>query len=161
MKSSAGADHHSIKDNDGLGQVYSLEVGQTFQLCNGWSVTPQAQYVYSSIRNDSFFDKHDDRYSYKTATGKLLRVGVGANRDWNFQSAGGDTRRFELYGVANVYREFDAGTEMKHYNQTTGAMTTYKTTAEKWWAGASVGATYDWCDSKYSVYGEVGFRYSF
>ena len=147
-------------DNKGLGQVYSLEVGKTFNLgTKGLSITPQVQYVHNAIQTDSFYDEHGEKFSYKNSVGKLLRMGVGLNREWSYNSASGDRRRFELYGVGNVYHEFDGKTQMKHdMRPNQNRVDIYRSEAEKWWAGGSVRATYDWCDSRYSVYAEAGYR---
>lgn len=159
IRSSFAGDRHSIKDNKGFGQVYGIEVGKTIQLpVRGLSMTPQVQYVHSNMQNDSFIDGNGDRFSYDNTIGKLGRFGVSLNREWNSVSSCGEARRVEVYGVANMYREFDAGSVMKHRRAATGELLRYTTSAEKWWAGASVGTTVDWGDNRYSVYGEVGYR---
>ncbi|MCC8190714.1 MAG: autotransporter outer membrane beta-barrel domain-containing protein, partial [Planctomycetes bacterium] len=59
------------------------------------------------------------------------------------------------YGVANWYHEFRQG----HRVSVSGYRGSAKN--ERNWGGVSLGASYNWKDDKYSVYGEAGARTSF
>lgn len=130
-------------------------MGKVFDLCRGWSVTPQLQGIFTRITNDSFNELHGDRVRYDDTDSITARAGVALNRERIFTTACGDVRRLEGYLLANVYREFKGETRMTVGN------TRYSAKGEKWWGGLGVGGTFDWRDSKYSVYGEVEYRASF
>ena len=53
------------------------------------------------------------------------------------------------YGIVNAYQEFQGESVVKVASQR------FASRESRTWVGATIGATYDWCASKYSVYGEV------
>lgn len=145
-----------VSDNDGFGYVLSLETGRQFDIgCNGWSLTPQAQIVYSDIDFDDFVDPQLARVSLRDADSLQGRLGLALAREKKFTSRGGDERKVKAYGLANVYHEFLDGT------RTQVASTVYASKNDRDWGGVAVGGSFDWRDEKYSVYGEVGARSSF
>ena len=90
-----------ISGNDGSGTAASLEVGRTYALDGGLSVTPQAQLTYSTVDFDSFTGPNDERVSLDEAESLKLRLGVAA--DYTVATPFGDQN---LYGIVNVTREF-------------------------------------------------------
>ena len=76
-----------------------------------WTVTPQAQLVYSSVDFDSFSDPFDARVESDDGASMPLRIGVAVDQETAWKAAGkGDVRRPHLYGIANLYYDLIDGT---------------------------------------------------
>ena len=82
------------------------------------------------------------------------RLGLSIDHERSWQGSNGDTRRLKGYAIANLTYEFLDGTEV-------GVGTVSFTSREdRFWGGLGLGATYDWADDAYSLYGEIGARSS-
>lgn len=83
-----------------------------------------------------------------------VRLGVAVAREHKFTGAGGDERKFKLYGLLNGYHEFQEGVKTRVEN------TVYTNKNDRDWGGVAIGGSLDWCNEKFSTYGEVGARSS-
>lgn len=84
----------------------SIEGGKRIVLDPAWSLTPQAQLVYSSV---NFDDLHDvDNIAAYHDRGKSLqgRLDLTLDHQAAWQNVNGLLDRAHVYGVANLYYEF-------------------------------------------------------
>ncbi|WP_253610544.1 MULTISPECIES: autotransporter outer membrane beta-barrel domain-containing protein [unclassified Bradyrhizobium] len=136
-------------NNTGFGYAFSLEMGQDLHIARSWTVTPQAQLIYSSVTFDGFTDRFGARVSPDKGDSLRARFGISAGWEKAWKDAHGNAERLKLYGIANLYAEFLGGTRVS--------------VAETWFVSRNasstgelgLGGTYDWGDNKYSLYGEV------
>lgn len=142
------------RNNRGWGYSFGLETGYDIPLNENWTLTPQAQIVYSEVDFDSFTDAHNVRVSLKNADSLEGRLGIAANYENTFTADAGDERRVKLYVIPNVYNEFREKAKLSI------ADTTFKTGGDRVWGGIGLGGSFDWGDSAYSIYGEIGRRAS-
>lgn len=143
--------------NDAFGYVLSIETGKRFALSPNWTLTPQAQLVYSSVDFDSFDTAYISGSSH-TSLGKAdslkARLGISADHQNSWISADGKTTRTNVYGIANLYQEFLNGTDVN----VSGA--NFASENDRTWGGIGTGGSYNWANDKYSLYGEVSFNTS-
>lgn len=137
-----------VNGNNGLGYAVSVETGKRITLNENWSVTPQAQLIYSNVRFDSFTDQFNGYVSKDRADSLQGRLGISADYQNSWLNAQGSIDRSYIYGIANLYNEFLKGTKV----DVSGVGFTNK--RESLWAGIGLGGSYNWNDDKYSVYGE-------
>lgn len=135
-------------DNHGLGYAFSAEAGKRIAIDPEWSVTPQAQLVYSRIDFDSFTDPFGAAVSLDKGDSLQGRLGLTLDRETSWQNANGMTDRAHVYGIANLYYEFLKGTRVDV------AGTSFASEKERLWGGIGLGGSYNWNDDKYSIYGE-------
>ncbi|UWU28790.1 autotransporter outer membrane beta-barrel domain-containing protein [Rhizobium sp. WSM1274] len=141
-------------DNDGFGYGVSVEAGQKIALSNRWSLTPQAQLAYSSVRFDDFTDQYRGAVSLDDGDSLTGRLGISADYDNDWRDAFGKIGRSKLYGIANLYYDFldgsdvdVSGTSLVSENQTL-------------WGGLSMGGSLSWAGDRYAVNGEAFARTS-
>src|SRR5690606_28736703 len=96
-----------VDGNAGLGYAASLETGKQIPLSAFWSTTPQAQLVYSSVEFDSFTDAFGTSVSGGSSDSLVGRLGITLDRQAEWQGSNGGTSRSHLYGIANLYYDFD------------------------------------------------------
>jgi len=132
-----------VHGNDGTGYVLSTEVGRRYAISPGWTVTPQAQVMYSKVSFDDFTDTFGTAVTLDK--GKSVRGRLGLSLD--YESAG-QGKRMRSYGIVNLYNEFLDGTRVDV------AGTAFASANERLWGGIGVGTSYSWADGKYTVYGE-------
>lgn len=137
-----------VNGNNGLGYAVSVETGKRVTVNEHWSVTPQAQLIYSNVRFDSFTDQFNGHVSKDRAGSLEGRLGISADYQDSWLNAHGGINRSHVYGIANLYNEFLNGTKV----DVSGVGFTNK--RESLWAGIGLGGSYNWSDDKYSVYGE-------
>lgn len=137
-----------VDGNDGIGYALSIESGKRFAIDPEWSVTPQAQLVYSSIDFDDFTDTFGASVSLDKGDSLQGRLGITLDHENSWQNASGTTNRAHVYGIANLYYEFLEGTKVDV------AGISFASEKERLWGGVGVGGTYNWNDDKYSIYGE-------
>ncbi len=135
--------------NEGFGYAFSVEAGQRFELAPNWSLTPQAQLVWSSVSFDSFNDRYDARVSLDRADSLRGRVGLALDYKKAWRDQDGTKSRMHVYGIANLYNEFSDGTEVDV------AGTSFESRGERLWGGIGVGGSLNWNDDKYSLYGQA------
>ncbi len=134
--------------NDGFGYAFSLETGKRMMLDNGWTLTPQAQLVYSAVDFDSFEDVWGTPISRRDGDSLKGRLGVSLDREQVWQGEQGTISRSHVYGIANLYYEFLDGTAVDV------AGVGFASRDQRLWGGLGLGGSYNWADDKYSIYGE-------
>ncbi|MDR9781158.1 autotransporter family protein [Rhizobium redzepovicii] len=140
--------------NNGFGYALSLETGRRFAASGPWSITPQAQLIYSSVDFDTFNDRFGARVSLDEGDSLVGRLGVALDREETMQRADGQTALAKIYGISNLYGEFLDGTTV----DVSG--TGFETKNDPVWAGLTLGGSYTWNDDRYSLYGEVAAKSS-
>lgn len=140
--------------NNGFGYALSLETGRRFAASGPWSITPQAQLVYSSVDFDTFNDRFGARVSLDDGDSLVGRLGVALDREESWQRTDGQTARAKIYGIANLYGEFLDGVAV----DVSG--TGFETRNDPVWAGLTLGGSYFWNDECYQLYGEIAAKSS-
>ena len=134
--------------NNGFGYSLSIESGKRVAIDQNWSVTPQAQLVYSNVDFDSFRDVFDASVSLDRGESLQGRLGVSVERQHSWYNENGLVNRTEFYGIGNLYYEFLNGTRIDV------AGTSFANSNERLWGGVGIGGSYNWDGDKYSIYGE-------
>ncbi len=137
-----------VNGNDGFGYTLSIESGKRIALNPGWSLTPQAQLVYSNVDFDDFTDVFGARVSLGRGDSLQGRLGLTLDHENSWQNANGMLNRTHVYGIANLYYEFLDGTRVDV------AGTSFASRNDRLWGGLGIGGSYNWNDDKYSIYGE-------
>lgn len=143
-----GGSQSLVRGNDGFGYALSIEAGQRIAIDPAWSVTPQAQLVYSSIDFDDFTDAFGAPVGLERGDSLQGRLGIALEYGNSWQNAKGMQDRAHIYGIANLYHEFLDGTRVDV------AGTNFSSENDRWWGGLGIGGSYNWDDDKYSIYGE-------
>lgn len=131
---------HSLKNgNDAFGHAFSVESGKRIAIDERWSVTPQAQLIYSKARFRGFNDVFDAPVNAGRDESLQGRLGISLERQVN---------RGYVYGIANLYNEFFDGTSVVVGDKT------FVSSKDRLWAGIGLGGSYNWDKDKYSIYGE-------
>ncbi|MDM7852781.1 autotransporter outer membrane beta-barrel domain-containing protein [Pseudochrobactrum kiredjianiae] len=145
---STTANQSLINDNKGFGYGLSLEAGKQVDLDANWSLTPQAQMVWSSVKFDTFNDAWGASVSNRNGDSLNARLGLSADYRNAWAASRGMIARSHLYGIVNLYQEFMSG------NKVTVADVDFRNDNDKTWGGIGAGGTYAWADDKYALYGE-------
>ena len=139
-----------LKDgNDGFGYALSLEAGQRFAVNEAWSLTPQAQLIYSRVDFDTFTDGFGSSVGLDKGDSLQGRLGLTLDHASAWQNANGGMDRANIYGIVNLYNEFLGGTRVDLADQVSLASKKDRT-----WGGIGAGGSYNWDNDKYSIYGE-------
>ncbi|MFA5592720.1 MAG: autotransporter outer membrane beta-barrel domain-containing protein [Micavibrio sp.] len=138
-----------VGGNNGLGYGASAEVGKRIAIAPAWSVTPQTQLSYSSVKFDSFDDTFDAHVSSQKGHIAQGRAGLSVEQEKEWAGQNGTPQRQHLYGIANVYYDF------VHSTHVDVASTKFSSENDRLWGGVGVGGSRNWADGKYSIYGEV------
>ncbi|WP_292638027.1 autotransporter outer membrane beta-barrel domain-containing protein, partial [Mesorhizobium sp.] len=142
------------KGNNGFGYALSIETGQKIDLGARWSLTPQAQLSYSSVRFDDFADPYGAAVSLRDGDTLIGRLGLSADYDNEFRDATGQVSRSSVYGIANLYYDFLDGSDV----DVSG--TRFVSENRALWGGLGLGGSYSWSDERYSISGEAFARTS-
>ncbi len=132
----------------GFGYALSLEAGQDLRLDDHWSLTPQAQLMWSSVDFDSFTDSYGARISDHDGDSLTARIGVAANYATAWKDDLGRSANASVYSIANLYQEFMGDTRINY------AGTAMTTGNDQSWGGIGLGGSYGWNDGKYVVYSQ-------
>uniref|UniRef100_UPI003340FD0F autotransporter family protein n=1 Tax=Castellaniella defragrans TaxID=75697 RepID=UPI003340FD0F len=143
-----GRTHALVEGNDGFGYALSVETGKRIALDPQWSVTPQAQLVYSRVDFDAFTDVHGSRISLDRGESLQGRLGLMLDHQSSWQAGNGRMSRARVYGIANLYYEFLDGTAITIQD------VSFASRQDRVWGGLGAGVSYNWNDGKYSLYGE-------
>ncbi|MBY5747966.1 autotransporter outer membrane beta-barrel domain-containing protein [Rhizobium leguminosarum] len=147
--------HTTLADgNDGFGYGLSIEAGQKIALTSQWSLTPQAQLAYSSVRFDSFTDAYGADVSLDDSDSLTGRLGVSADFDSEWKDASGKTSRSTLYGIANLYYDFLDGSDVDISG------TSVVNENQALWGGLGLGCSLTWSGERYAAHGEAFARTS-
>jgi len=149
------SDLNSWTANQGLadgrkatGYALSIEAGQRFAIDQNWSLTPQAQLMYSSINANAFNDTWGSRVSLHDGDSLIGRIGLAANYANSWKGDDGLMVNTTVYGIANLYQEMLGGSSVNV------AGVDFDIDNDKTWGGIGAGGTYAWADNKYAIYGE-------
>lgn len=140
--------------NNGFGYVLGAEVGQRISLGGPWSLTPQAQLVYSNVDFDGFTDPFGARVTLGAGDSLQGRLGLAMDYENIWQDAAGRVGRAKVYGIANLAYEFLDGTDVDV------AGVSFAHASDRLWGGIGAGGSYSWGDDKYALYGEVSVNTS-
>jgi outer membrane autotransporter protein len=140
--------------NDGFGYGFSVEAGQKIALGSDWSLTPQAQLAYSSVRFDSFTDQYGADVSLNDGDSVTGRLGISADYDNDWTDASGKSGRSKIDGIANLYYDFLDGSDV----DVSG--TSIASENQALWGGLGIGGSVSWSDDRYAVNGEAFARAS-
>lgn len=138
-----------VEGNDATGYALSIEAGKRLQVDEDWTVTPQAQLVYSSVDFDSFTGPNSETVSLEDGESLRARAGISADRQRSWKADDDTIRRSHLYAIANVHYEFLDGTKVSVSG------TNLENELGDWTGELGIGGTCNWNDDKYSIYGEV------
>ena len=140
--------------NDGFGYGLSVEAGQKIALTRQWSLTPQAQLAYSSVRFDDFTDAYGAAVSLDDDDSLTGRLGISADYDSDWKDAAGQISRSKFYGIANLYYDFLDGSNVDVSGIDVASDN------QPLWGGLSLGGSRSWSDDRYAVYAEAFARTS-
>lgn len=143
-------DQTILADHDGFGWGASVEIGRSFDIAYAWSVTPQAQLMWNSVDIDGFTDFSGADVRLLRGDSLAGRIGVSLDREMAWETASGETRRLQLYGIVDLTQEFLDGTRIDV------AGTVLTSEPRDTTLGIGIGGTYNWKDDAYSLFGQVG-----
>ncbi|WP_188052191.1 autotransporter outer membrane beta-barrel domain-containing protein [Aureimonas fodinaquatilis] len=138
-------------NNNGMGYAISVEAGQALPINESWTITPQAQLIYSSVDFDDFEDAFGVTVRRLDGDNLQGRLGVSADQQQAWQGANGQLQILNLYGIANIYYDFTGETRIAV------ADVELASRQERLWGGLGFGGDYNWGDG-YSLYGELSAR---
>lgn len=145
---STTANRRLANGRKGFGYALSVETGQRVDLNDYWSLTPQAQLMWSSVDFDSFNDVWDAVVALRDGDSLTGRIGLSADYRNAWRDANGQIVRTGIYGIANLYQELMGDMEIKV------AGVNFSTGNDRTWGGIGAGGTHSWADGKYALYGE-------
>ncbi len=131
----------------GFGYAMSIESGKQFDLDETWSLTPQAQLMWSTVRMSDFTDAYQSRISVGNGNSLSLRMGLSADYRNAWTTIAGTPMKADHYGILNVFQEFEGDALI------TVSDTALKTKNDKTWGGIGWGGNLAW-DDEYAVYGQ-------
>jgi len=140
--------------NGGFGYALGVEAGKRLPLNEAWTLTPQAQLVYSQVDFDRFTDPFGAQVSLDRGDSLRSRFGLSADYERARLDAASEVVRTHLYGIANLYYEFRDETRV----EVSG--TDIINEEDSLWGGAGIGGSHSWAGGRYAVYGEVIARTS-
>lgn len=138
-----------ISGNDGFGYAFGLEAGQQIALGANWSLTPQAQLIYSAADYNDFTDVFGGEISLSDAYNFKGRLGISADYEESWTNRAGQTSRLHAYSIANLYYNFLSSSAVR--------LSGVRFTSEQdtLWGGLGIGGTYNWGNDRYTLYGEA------
>ena len=137
-----------VDGNNGFGYALSAETGKRITLNDRWSVTPQAQLVYSNVDFDNFTDQYNGAVSLHKGDSLQGRIGISADYQNSWYNDKGMINRSYVYGIANLYYEFLDGSAVDV------SSVRFASRNDRFWGGIGLGGSYNWDNDKYSIYGE-------
>ncbi|ABR90008.1 autotransporter [Janthinobacterium sp. Marseille] len=137
-----------IHGNNGSGYALSSEIGLAIKQESGWTLTPQAQLIYSRIKFDSFQDVFGAQVTLGKGASLLGRLGLSLAHEQKSLDHNGKANYQRNYAIVNLYNEFMDGTRVDV------AGLGFANRNERLWGGIGAGTSYSWADGKYMVYGE-------
>ncbi|MEX0446537.1 autotransporter outer membrane beta-barrel domain-containing protein [Xenorhabdus sp. SGI246] len=139
-----------------LGYAVSLEAGQQFDLSPEWSLTPQAQLVFSSIDMNNFHDIFGAKVRFDQSRNMKLRLGatLDYSQKWrNDQSK--DEKAANLYGLFNIRQELQGSNDAVDV-----ANVTFHGGNDRTWGETGIGGSYSWNKGNSLVYGQTSVNTS-
>ncbi|MGK9052551.1 autotransporter outer membrane beta-barrel domain-containing protein [Neorhizobium petrolearium] len=142
------ASRNLVRGNDAFGYALSLEGGKRIAFGDGWSMTPQAQMVYSHVDFERFVDVFGSSVKLGRGTSLQGRLAITLDRETTWKGDDGLTSRAHTYGIANLQYEFLDGTRVDVAGEN------FDLRKDRLWGGLGVGGSYSWNEDRYSLYGE-------
>ena len=137
-----------VHGNDGSGYALSSEIGVALKQAAGWTLTPQAQLIYSKVKFESFHDAFGAQVTLDQGSSLLARLGLSLAHEQTSQDGSGKASHQRHYAIVNLYNEFKNGTRVDV------AGVGFANRNERLWGGIGAGTSYSWADGKYTVYGQ-------
>jgi fibronectin-binding autotransporter adhesin len=134
--------------NHGSGYALGVEAGQKFAMNDEWSLIPQGQLTYSSVRFDGFVDPYGTTASRQDGDSLEARAGLAVDHLSAWRSESG-MNRAHVYGIANLYYDFMDGTK------TDVSGLTLSSKNAPLWGGLGVGGSLAWKNGRYRLFGET------
>lgn len=134
--------------NKGTGYGLSLEGGQRVDIDAYWSLTPQAQLTWSSVKFDAFNGAWATSVDLNNGNSLNARFGISADYRNAWQASNGMINRTNVYAIANIYQE------LMNSSKVNVVGVEFENDIDKTWGGIGAGGTYAWADDKYALYGE-------
>ncbi|MDL2407898.1 autotransporter outer membrane beta-barrel domain-containing protein [Rhizobium calliandrae] len=91
---------------DGWGFAASLETGRPFRITDGWSIEPQAQFIYQHVSLNDDAD-HFGQFDYGDTDALYGRLGARLARDWTTEAG----RRFTAWASTDIWSSFGASAD--------------------------------------------------
>ena len=136
----------------GFGYAMSVETGKRFGATGPWSLTPQAQLVYSAVGSD-FRDNFGAQVTLGRSDSLNGRLGMALNHQKTWSDSSGIVRS-DVYGIANLHYEFLNGTSVDV------AGTGFASAQDRLWGSIGGGGTYSWGNGRYTIFGEISYNAS-
>ncbi|WP_244967816.1 autotransporter outer membrane beta-barrel domain-containing protein [Xenorhabdus budapestensis] len=139
-----------------LGYALSLETGQQFDLSPEWSLTPQAQLVFSSIDMNNFHDIFGAKVRFDQSRNMKLRVGttIDYSQKWHDDQSK-DEKAANLYGLFNIRQEL-----LGRNDAVDVANLVFLSGNDPTWGETGVGGSYSWNKGNSFVYGQTSVNTS-
>lgn len=134
--------------NHGSGYDLGVEAGQKFALNDEWSLIPQGQLTYSSVRFDGFVDPYGADVSRRDGDSLEARAGLAVDHLSAWPSESG-MNRAHVYGIGNLYYDFMGGTKADVSGLTLNSKNA------PLWGGLGIGGSLAWKDGRYRLFGET------
>lgn len=134
--------------NHGSGYDLGVEAGQKFALNDEWSLIPQGQLTYSSVRFDGFVDPYGADVSRRDGDSLEARAGLAVDHLSAWRSESG-MNRAHVYGIGNLYYDFMGGTKADVSGLTLNSKNA------PLWGGLGIGGSLAWKDGRYRLFGET------
>ncbi len=134
---------------DGFGYALGLEAGKRISVTPEWTLTPQAQLAWSSVKFDGFRDTFGSHVRHDETDSLKGRLGISADYGQAWRDNQGRLTQANLYAIANLSYEFQKASKI------VVADVVFATQNDRYWGGIGGGGTYSWADGKYALYGEL------
>ncbi|ODT73182.1 MAG: hypothetical protein ABS75_00400 [Pelagibacterium sp. SCN 63-23] len=138
-----------VNGNKGFGYALSAEIGRTFDWYEGWSLTPQAQVVYTKADFEPFTGPSMEQVLPADSDDLRIRLGLAADRNTSWLGDNGLTQSSHLYVGASLIHDFDATTA------TIVSNTPVDFASDNLAGEFEVTVERDFDDNSYALYGEA------
>ncbi|WP_053014335.1 MULTISPECIES: autotransporter outer membrane beta-barrel domain-containing protein [Xenorhabdus] len=139
-----------------LGYALSLETGQRFDLSPAWSLTPQAQLMFSSIDMNDFHDTFGTKVRFEQSRNMKLRMGatLDYSQKWR-DDQGKNEKATNIYGLFNIRQEILGRNDAIDVENIA-----FHGGNDRTWAETGVGGSYNWNDGNSFIYGQTSVNTS-
>ncbi|WP_445379179.1 autotransporter-associated beta strand repeat-containing protein [Pseudochrobactrum asaccharolyticum] len=134
--------------NKGFGYALGLEAGRRIEMAPHWSLTPQAQLVWSSVTFDTFKDVFGATIAMDNGDSLNARMGISADYRNAWRDNNGQITQSNVYLIANLHQDFLEGSKINVSGESLNSRN------DRTWGSMGTGGTYSWADDKYTIYGE-------
>jgi outer membrane autotransporter protein len=140
--------HSMVENNHAYGYALSSETGKHIRLSDNWTLTPQAQVVYSRVNFQDFTDPYGTHVTDGNNGSTLIRVGISPEYQhaWSTKN---ETSSLRVYGIANMEKAYSAATQVEVSN------TPITRRGQTLWQSFGGGGELQMVNGKYQLYGEV------